>query len=276
MPSFTFIISIAGIAYSVTVAICNFSDPKIKSTNDVYQYAFDDLFVLLNAALSIIAWLLFLSTAGTTTPLVAALFIAAEAVFIFKEIITFALFNHYQVPLINRDVRFDISSPNARFLIEVDAHQKRAWVNLLSSILLTLITAGWCTVPESIIVGAFSLFAMGLVYWKKQDVTTQIERQMEHAVQVINKATPWWASAPDIRNETTVQPDVMASNDALDNRGDREDWPYRNAPVSGKIRQMRLFDRKVDINVGQDAFVSNHQHGRRASNRHVSFHQAHS
>ncbi len=242
-PELTLFISVAGIVYSVTAAVYSVSGAEIKSMDSVYRQAFDDFFVLLNAGISIVAWLLFLSTAGTTTPLVAGLFILAEAVFILKELINLALFFWYETPSINRDTRPDIQRHQARLAIEVEAHEKRAWVGLVSAIGLTGIIAGWCMVPESLIVGGLSLIAMGLIYWERHDAIERIEAEMAAALHaVVDEITPWWMNG----NESTVQVDLMASNEGLGDMDRCEDWHHRDTPVSGRASQEGLFSRKSD------------------------------
>ena len=242
-PELTLFISVAGIVYSVTVAFYSMSDVEIKSMDSVYRQAFDDFFVLLNAGISIVAWLLFLSTAGTTTPLVAGLFILAEAVFILKELINLALFCWYETASFNRDTRPDIQRHKACLAIEVEAHVKTAWVGLVSAIGLTVIIAGWCMAPESLVVGGLSLIAMGHIYWERHDVIERIDAEMALALQaVVDDLTPWWMN----RNESTVQVDLMASNEGLRNMDRCEDWHHRDAPVSGRASQEGLFSRKSD------------------------------
>ena len=243
-PELTLFISVAGIVYSVTVAVYSVSGAEIKSMDSVYRQAFDDLFVLLNAGISIIAWLLFLSTAGATTPWVATLFILAEAVFVIKELINLALFCWYEMPSINRDANPDMQRHQARLAIEIEAHEKKTWVNLVSAIVLTGIISGWCMVPDSFVVGALSLIAMGVVYWERNDVIEQVEADMTKALQtIVDELAPWWIDGNESRMESTTQVDVLALNEGLPYIDRYEDWHHRDAPVSGG-GQTGFFSRK--------------------------------
>lgn len=261
MPSFTFLISISGIVYSVTVAIYSISDTQIKSIDAVYQHAFDDFFVILNAWISIIAWLLFLSSAGTTTPLVAVLFILAEAVFVLKEGINLALFCCYEARSINRDASADIQRHQARLAIEVEAQEKKAWVNLVSALWLTVIVAGWCMVPESLVVGALSLIAMGLVYWERHDAIERIETEKATILQpIVDELTSWWMDGNELSMKSRVCIGLVASNDGSRDRDRWADWHHRDAPVTGCSSQAGLFSRKSDYNrTGNDVCVSDNQ-----------------
>ena len=149
--SITIFISIAGIAYSITMCVYGVSDYHAKSIASVYQQAFDDFFLLINTGVSIVAWLLFLSTAGTTTPLVAAFFVLAEAVFIMKELINIALFYWYERPAINLFASQESQRYQAQIAIEFNAHEEMIWVNLVSSVLLTAIGSRYCTMVSAIL-----------------------------------------------------------------------------------------------------------------------------
>jgi hypothetical protein len=204
----TMFISIAGIAYSITICVYGVSDYQVKSIASVYQQAFDDFFVIMNAGISIVAWLMFMGTAGTTTPLVAALFVLAEAVFVIKELINIALFYWYKQPTINLFRSQENQRYAAQIAIEFNAHEEMIWVNLVSAVLLTGITAGWCLMPDNLLVGALSLIAMGIVYWEKYNAIEQIKTTRETALQTtVGKVVPWWV-------ESVEQIDPMPSHDA--------------------------------------------------------------
>ena len=239
------IISIGGIAYSIIIGIYSVSNHHAESIDSIYQHAFDDFFVVLNTGISVIAWLLFLSTAGTTTPLVAALFILAEAVFVIKESINIALFYWYGAPTVNPHENPATRHRQMLNAIEFKAFEEMAWVNLMAAVWLTGIIAGWCLVPESLVVGALSLIAMGIVYWVRHDASENIKVAMTTALQTtIDEWVPWWEGVHEHRMESPGHVDFMASNDAENDTERNPDWHYRHAPVSGSVNQTGLFSRR--------------------------------
>lgn len=88
--SLSSIIAVAGIGYSLAIGVYSLSGCYSEEDASLSRQLFDVIFVVINTIITIIAWLLFISTSGTTTPLVAALFILADAVFVVKELVTLA------------------------------------------------------------------------------------------------------------------------------------------------------------------------------------------
>jgi hypothetical protein len=235
--SITIIISIAGIAYSITMCVYGVSDYHAKSIASVYQQAFDDFFLLINTAISIIAWLMFMSTAGTTTPLVATLFVLAEAVFVMKELINMALFYWYEKPAVNLFTNQEHQRYQAQISIEFNAHEEMIWVNLVSAVLLTGIIAGWCLMPDSLLLGVLSLIAMGIVYWEKYNAIQRIVAALETTLQTtVGELVPWWM-------EPVEQIDPMPSNDAELPAYQNEDRYPMHASVTGSASLTGLFSR---------------------------------
>lgn len=259
--SLTLVISIGGIFYSIIVGIYSVSNQHAESIDSIYQHAFDDLFVVLNTGISVIAWLLFLSTAGTTTPLVATLFILAEAVFVIKESINIALFYWYGSPMVNPHVNPTTRHHQMLNAIEFKAIEEMAWVNLVAAVGLTSLIAGWCLAPESLVVGALSLIAMGTVYWVRNDAIQQIKVTMKTTLQkTVDEEIPWWIGVHEPRMKSSVQVDLKASNVGLRGMDPCEDWHHRDAPVSRVASQAGLFNRKLDYNrAGNDSCVSDNQ-----------------
>lgn len=242
--SFTILISVAGVAYSITMCVYGVSDYHAKSIASVYQQAFDDFFLLINAGISIVAWLMFLSTAGTTTPLVAALFVLAEAVFIMKELINIALFYWYERPEINLFASKESQRYQTQMAIEFNAHEEMIWVNLVSAVLLTGIIAGWCLMPDSLVVGMLSLIAMGIVYWEKYNAIQRIETAMETALQTtVGELIPWWMDGNEQRVEPVEQIDPMQTNDGEIPAYQNEDRYPIHASATGSASRTGLFSR---------------------------------
>ena len=243
----TILIAATGIAYSVTTGVYNVSDSPSESIASVYQNAFDDFFILLNVGISIIAWILFLSTAGTVTPLVASLFILAETIFIIKELISIAMFCWYGAPTINPHASPEIRSHQTQLVIEIEAHKNKAWVNLIAALWLTGIVAAWCLMPEIIVVGALSLVGIGLVHWQRSNAVDEIETTLKMASKrPMDEVIPWWDDGHDSQMGLPVQINLMASNDAQSNIDLSNNWHQRNEPDAGFASQTGLFNRKSD------------------------------
>ncbi len=240
--SFTIFISIAGIAYSITICIYGLSDHHVKSIPSVYQQAFDDFFTILNTSVSIVAWLIFMSTAGTTTPLVAALFVLAEAVFVIKELINLALFYWYEIPEVNPYANAEIQRHQVLLNIALDAYQNTTKVNLISALFLTAIVAGWCLMPESLLVGAVLSVAMGIVYWEKYNAIQNINVAMEAALQTtIGEQIPWWMDGKENQAEPTEQSNWMLSNNEKIPVSQKEEHYQMHASFIGSAGRTGFF-----------------------------------
>ena len=258
-PLLTLFIAVSGITYSIIMGIYSRSTAHATSLASAYQLAFHDFFVWLNTGLSVIAWILFLSTMGATTPLVAALFILSELVFVIKESINLSLCHWYNMPTVDLNASRDIQRNQTRLVIEIEAHKDKSWVNLMSALWLTSIIAGWCFMPENLIVGAVSLIALGIVHWKQQYDVGQIETDVARKLQdIADQSTPWWVDDMAPQMESTVQNDLIAANDA-GNTDRSRDWHHEEAPVLGIASQLGLFSRKSSgSRVARDACVVDH------------------
>lgn len=244
-PLFTLVIAVSGMTYSIVMGIYSLSNPHATSLASAYQLAFNDFFVWLNTGISVAAWVLFLSSAGMTTPLVATLFILSELVFVIKEIINLSLFHWYDMPTIPLHASREIQRNQTRLAIEIEAHNHKAWVNLMSALWLTGIIAGWCLMPESLVVGAVSLIALGIVHWKKQHHVGQIEADMATKLQAIaEESTPWWVGDMAPRMESTAQSDLIAANDIPSDTDRLSDWHHEEMPSLGLASQSGIFSRK--------------------------------
>lgn len=186
ITSFTFFVSIAGIIYSITLAIYTVSYTQIQSMDSIFQHDFDVFCVWLNTGLTIIGWLLFLMASGATTPVVAALFILAEAVYIIQALNNLILIFGYNLQNMSHILNNQHNEP--RYFIALEAYEKKTWVHLLSAVLMTVIITGWCIAPESLVVGGLSFLAMGILYWKKHLEIVRIDAEMLTAVEITNKS----------------------------------------------------------------------------------------
>lgn len=227
------------------IGIHNLSDTHVTSLASAYQKAFHDCFVLLNMALSIGAWLLFLSTMGTTTPLVATLFILSEVVFVIKESINLSLFHWYDMPTVDLNANSGIQRNQTRLVLEIETHKDRSWMNLMSALWLTGIIAGWCIMPNNLIVGVVSLLALGIVHWKQYNDLDQIETDMARKLQdTADNSIPWWVDDRALRIESVVQNDVIVENGA--SPIDRfRDWHHEETPSLGLVSQSGMFSRTI-------------------------------
>lgn len=242
-PVLTLVIGLSGITYSIIIGLYSQSNAQVTSTASVYQRAFDDFFVFLKMGVSVIAWGLFMSTAGITTPLVATVFILSELVFVMKESITLFLFHWYDMPTISLNVSPESQGNQTPALIEIHAHQDRAWVNLISALLLTGIIAGWCLMPEDVIVGVVSLIALSVVHWKQQQDVSNIEVDLIARLQSLSEESrPWWVERlPQV--EPRVQNDLIIPHDARNTERFR-DWYHEEASGVGLASQSGIFSRQ--------------------------------
>ena len=243
----TMTISVGGIIYSTIVCVYSLSTGPVNSIETVYKNAFDDAFVILNAVLSISGWLLFLATAGSTTPLVAGLFVMAEAVFVMKELINIALFYGYDAAAINPQDSAESISQQVLAIKALDAHKNTMWVKLVAAVCLTLIIAGWCLVPEGLVVGALSLLAIALVYLIEQIALERIKDAMVVPLKpMIDAGTdidaPWWEDPCELK--TTPRRDLEASNDESCDIDQGHDWYHESNHSTGLTSQVGLFSRK--------------------------------
>ena len=126
MPLFSLFIAVSGMIYSIAMGIYSLSNPHATSLASAYQLAFNDFFVLLNTGISVAAWVLFLSSAGMTTPLVATLFILSELVFVIKEIINLSLFHWYAIPTVSLHASRELQRNQTRMLIAIEAHNHKS------------------------------------------------------------------------------------------------------------------------------------------------------
>ena len=240
----TLLIAATGIAYSITTGVYNVSGTPSESIASVYQKAFDDFFILLNIGISCVAWILFLSTAGTVTPLVASLLIMAEAIFVIKELINIAIFCWYGAPKINPHAR-PVIHHQTPLVIAFDGHRNKTWVNLISALWLTALVAAWCLMPEIIAVGALSLVGMALVHWQRSNAMDDIETTLKITLQrPMDERGAWWDDGHDSQMGLPVQINLMASNDAQSNIDLNNNWHQINEPDARFASQAGIFSKK--------------------------------
>ena len=259
----TISISVGGIIYSTMVCVYSLSTGPVNSIEAVYKNAFDDAFVILNAVLSISGWLLFLATAGSTTPLVAGLFVMAEAVFVMKELINMALFYGYDAAAINPQDSAEMISQQLRAIKALEVHKNTMWVKLVAAICLTLIIAAWCLVPEGLVVGALSLLAIGLVYLIEHIALERIKDAMVVPLKPMIDAgtdidTPWWEDSFELK--TTPRRELKASNDDSYDMDQGKEWYHESTPAVGLASKTGLFNRKsTQPKLMQEACASENQ-----------------
>ena len=257
IPLLTLFIAVSGMTYSIVMGIYSLSNPHATSLASAYQLAFNDFFVLLYTGISIAAWVLFLSSAGTTTPLVATLFVLSEFVFVIKEIINLSLFHWYDMPTVSLNASREIQRNQTRMAIKIEAHNNKSWVNLMSALWLTVIIARWCLMPEDLVVGAVSLIALGIVHWKKQQDVGQIQADMEMKLKdMAEKSTPWWVDDVAPQMESTVQSDLIAANDISSDTDRSRERHHEAIPALGLVSQSGIFSVKArDSRMVNDEFM---------------------
>lgn len=143
-----------GLFYTVAAAAWALKQNGADLKKTHFEYLRDACFLSVNACLNIMAYGIWILVTASMTPMVAALFVAASAVNVGKE-----MFYAIQTSLIYKDTLLQGKSTatEARLKYSYIKHRNAAAINLSASLVLFGLMTVWCLVPGGL------FFVLGIV-----------------------------------------------------------------------------------------------------------------
>lgn len=158
---------IIGFAFTGVIAVLNFYLNANDHKRALYQRVIDNVFLTIQTALNVSAYILWILAKAPMTPAAGALFVIASAVDVFKELYTLIKGSILHKHQWQSDNPLLSNQGNCRYRLDVARHRNALLINLGASCLLLGIMAVWCFVPGGFIVTIGALLTMGIVYGLK-------------------------------------------------------------------------------------------------------------